>query len=85
MGPSEKSFQQVRNILGKLDRNIDSLRAQRTSPPPPPAPRMPSTPISPDRTIGTAERAVPGAQAGTQSAPQRAASIYGRAKPLPPV
>jgi hypothetical protein len=84
MGPSEKSFQQVRNILGKLDRNIDSLRAQRTTPAAPPPPRQPSAPISPDRTIGTAERSVPGAQAGNQPAPNRAASIYGRAKPLPP-
>jgi hypothetical protein len=83
MGPSEKSFQQVRNILGKLDRNIDSLRAQRVTPAAPVA-RPISAPISPDRTIGTAERAAPGAQAGNQPAQQRAASIYGRAKPLPP-
>ena len=83
MGPSEKSLQQVRNILGKLDRNIDSLRVQRTTPAAPP-PRQPSAPISPDRTIGTAERSAPGAQAGNQPAPNRAASIYGRAKPLPP-
>jgi hypothetical protein len=30
MGTSEKTFQQVKAILGKLDRSIDSLRAQRT-------------------------------------------------------
>ena len=32
MGPSEKAFQQVKSILGKLDRNIDSLREQRKTP-----------------------------------------------------
>jgi hypothetical protein len=37
MGPSEKAFNQVKSILGKLDRSIDQLREQRTSPPTPPA------------------------------------------------
>lgn len=32
MGPSEKTFNQVKNILGKLDRSIDQLRQQRTTP-----------------------------------------------------
>jgi len=41
MGPSEKSFNQVRSILGKLDRSIDEARQKRTqvAPPPPPAPK----------------------------------------------
>ena len=34
MGPSEKSFNKVKSILGKLDRNIDQLRAQRLNPSP---------------------------------------------------
>lgn len=34
MGPSEKSFNQVKAILGKLDRNIDQLRAARVTPVP---------------------------------------------------
>ena len=38
MGTSDKSFNQVKNILGKLDRNIDQLRAQRLSPTPATAP-----------------------------------------------
>lgn len=32
MAPSEKSFNQVKNILGKLDRSIDQLRQERTQP-----------------------------------------------------
>ncbi len=35
MGPSEKSFNQVKAILGKLDRNIDQLRERRTAKPTP--------------------------------------------------
>jgi hypothetical protein len=35
MGPSEKSFNQVKNILGKLDRSIDQIRNKRTTPPAP--------------------------------------------------
>ena len=30
MATSQKAFDQVKNILGRLDRNIDSLREQRT-------------------------------------------------------
>lgn len=41
MGPSEKSFNQVKAILGKLDRNIDQLRERRTNKPAPSAPEPP--------------------------------------------
>lgn len=41
MGPSEKAFNQVKQILGKLDRNIDQLRARRNSPEPAPASPQP--------------------------------------------
>jgi hypothetical protein len=34
MGPSEKAFNQVKSILGKLDRSIDQLREQRKTPAP---------------------------------------------------
>ncbi len=57
MGPSEKSFNQVKAILNKLDRNIDQLRAARVTPVPAtghgypaddsshkPAPQRPATP-----------------------------------------
>lgn len=70
MGPSEKSFDQVKSILGKLDRSIDQLRAKRTSPAvPEPAPRVQSTPA----------QAIPAAIPSS-----RASSVFGRATPLPP-
>jgi hypothetical protein len=34
MSPSDKGFNQVKSILGKLDRSIDQLRQQRTAPVP---------------------------------------------------
>lgn len=96
MGPNEKAFQQVKGILGKLDRNIDQLRNQRSV--------RPGTPTSHPQavhastTVGTGSTSapmptprpapsVPGSTAGNTPAvptPQRPASIYGRAKPLPP-
>lgn len=93
MGPSEKAFQQVRNILGKLDRNIDQLRNQRTTPASAPvkeqrdvrdARDVRDTRDSRDRMIG-AERTAPGAAAGaTVPAVARPASAFGRATPIPP-
>ncbi len=90
MGPSEKAFQQVRNILGKLDRNIDQLRTTRTAPvEPPPQPVAPAgqsaTSKLADRTdrIG-GERPIPGSQAGASTTHARASSAYGRATPIPP-
>lgn len=68
MGPSEKSFNQVKNILGKLDRSIDQIRTKRTSPP---APMHPS-----------AEATRPPQSAPAQ--PARPASAFGRATPIPP-
>ncbi|MFO0855914.1 MAG: hypothetical protein U0640_01000 [Phycisphaerales bacterium] len=90
MGPSEKAFQQVRNILGKLDRNIDQLRNQRTTPTSAPVKEqrdvrdVRDSRDSRDRMIG-AERTVPGAAAGaTAPTVARPASAFGRATPIPP-
>lgn len=77
MGPSEKAFNQVRSILGKLDRNIDQLRTQRTTPATAVAAPAPVQSISQDRMV-------PGSSAGAAPAPTRATSVYGRATPLPP-
>ncbi len=67
MATSQKTFDQVKNILGRLDRSIDSLREQRTgvglSPAGAPAvagapaPRAMASPVSthafgPDHLIG---------------------------------
>lgn len=59
MGPSEKAFNQVRNILGKLDRNIDQLRTQRARPadvrgPSAPAPQAIASHHGPHTLIGVA-------------------------------
>jgi hypothetical protein len=73
MGPTEKSFNQVKAILGKLDRSIDEMRARRSTgdvkpfvapPPPPPSPAVAPAP-RPTET------------------PLRPSSPYGRATPLP--
>lgn len=78
MRPSEKSFDQVKNILGKLERNIDELRSRRQSPDltpaPAPAPVNQPIPSSPAR---------PG-QPAAQPAAQRANSAFGRATPMRP-
>ncbi|MCC6952383.1 MAG: hypothetical protein IT433_13180 [Phycisphaerales bacterium] len=67
MGPSEKTFNQVKSILGKLDRSIDQLRAQRTVPPTP-------APVDAARNQPAAVPAMP--------QPARPTSMYGRATPL---
>jgi hypothetical protein len=74
MGPSEKSFDQVKAILGKLDRSIDQLRAKRLTPPAPERAVVPATPA--------AAALVPPANSSHAPQPQR--SAFGRATPLPP-
>jgi hypothetical protein len=76
MGPSEKSFNQVRSILGKLDRSIDEARARRTQPPaPPPAPR----PVAPQNPLP-----LPGPKPMHANPGQNnARSSPGRATPIP--
>lgn len=88
MGPSEKSFEQVRSILSKLGRDIDSIRNQRTAPPVPlknesfgnrpgdrAGERLPER--APERAN---DRSIP---APTPPA-NRPSSTFGRATPLPP-
>ena len=88
MGPSEKAFNQVKNILGKLDRNIDDVRNKRLHP-------EPATPTPSARTdagqipaattlIGVPKQApatVPAAQSTTAT---QARSTFGRARPILP-
>lgn len=73
MGPSDRAFNQVKAILGKLDRNIDQLREQRTTP-------AVATPAGSNTTV------IPPAPArNPEPTPPRASnSPYGRATPLPP-
>jgi hypothetical protein len=72
MGPSERTFNQVKGILGKLDRSIDQLRAQRT---------QPATSPSSAVTAAVVHAVV---QAATPTAPAAPRSPFGRATPLPP-
>ena len=77
MGPSEKSFNQVKAILGKLDRNIDQLRERRSA--------------GRDAEAAKAAASDP-LRAGDPAIPVPAvapaafarASQYGRATPIPP-
>jgi hypothetical protein len=93
MGPTEKAFQDVRAILGKLDTNIDKLRAQRTRGPAPVGAAVAGVSNASsghDRLIGTAQpapQATPAARptaAPQHAQPARPPGQYGRATPLPP-
>jgi len=76
MGPTEKSFQQVKSIISKLDRNIDQLRSTRTRP------AMPAP--APQQQQAAPLRAASPIHIQQAQQPPRPASIYGRAKPIPP-
>lgn len=82
MGPTEKSFNQVKAILGKLDRSIDEVRARRTSPAPigqgaiSPVAGHDAAPAHPALTPSQPAAARPG------DAAARPGSPYGRATPL---
>lgn len=75
MGPSEKSFNQVKSILGKLDRSIAQMREQRNTPPVPAV-----AAVLPVRTDAIkAAPVIPAAQPA-----YRSTSAFGRATPIPP-
>ena len=80
---SNNAFNEVRAILGKLDRSIDEARSKRLEPDQPgrrdPAPsNQPSRPASSelDREIGG------GNTPGAKTELQRKGASFGRAKPL---
>lgn len=70
MGPADKSFNLVKNILGKLDRSIDQVREQRLGHVAPVTP----TAAAMQQQIGRAEAPVSA----------RPSSPFGRATPLNP-
>jgi hypothetical protein len=82
MGPSERTFNQVKGILTKLDRSIDQLRAQRTQPATSPS----SAVIAADPPQSGVAAAVVHAvvQAASPVTPTPPRSPFGRATPLPP-
>ena len=91
-----KSYDQVKSILGKLDRNIDAVRQRRLGPEPTPVPVQsgPAKVYGPDTTIGAARpigqptlaspvigTTLP-ASNGTN--PSSSKSAFGRAQPIRP-
>jgi hypothetical protein len=76
MSTSERTFNQVKAILNKLDRAVDDARNKRTTPTPAPqavpaAPAPSSAPVAP-------------IAATPSPAPSKSTSQYGRAQPIRP-
>lgn len=67
MSTSDRTINQVRAILNKLDRSIDEARERRLHPAPPPAPTPPPAPAPAHKP---------------QTSPPSSGSQYGRAQPL---
>jgi hypothetical protein len=100
MATSQKAFDQVKSILGKLDRNIDQTRQRRLGDPAPrqpvPAPHNTSPVIGPslNTTIGTGSSSGYTANGNGNShhtpgpvpapVPPVSKSGYGRAQPIRP-
>ena len=90
MSTSQRTFDQVKNILGKLDRNIDAARARRMQAPTPntpianaggPIPISSAQPISqPNRPTFMPSGPLTPMPTFGSSAPAR--SVYGRATPM---
>ncbi len=75
MSTSQRTFNQVKSILGKLDQRIDSLRAARSTP-------APAALIGGDRLIGQA--VTPAAMPAATFTPPPPRSPFGRATPIRP-
>lgn len=82
MSTSQRTFDQVKNILGKLDRNIDAARERRlqtpgrTAPIPMPAPAAAF--VAPAPSPAPAAGGTP----GINHASTANRSVYGRAQPM---
>lgn len=85
MSSTQRSFDQVRSILGKLDRNIDAARERRLQVPPAantlpaPVPAPAPAPAAARQPFSPAPAPMP---TFSSAAPQR--STYGRAQPMRP-
>jgi hypothetical protein len=89
MGTSQKAFDQVKSILGRLDRSIDQVRERRLGPDQPPARPAPAQPAG--FTAAPAPVPPPPANAFTNQnqiigtpAPAPSPSKWGRAQPIRP-
>ncbi|GMV25616.1 MAG: hypothetical protein AMXMBFR58_16470 [Phycisphaerae bacterium] len=80
MGPSNKAYNEVKAILGKLDRSIDDARKRRLDT----GPRsVAPTPVSPTSITATPSTLL-GSASATPPVPTRPTSVFGRAQPLRP-
>ena len=79
MSTSQRTFNQVKSILGKLDQRIDSLRAARSTP-------VQTALIGGERLIGQAVTGAPIPMAAFVPPPQppQSRSPFGRATPIRP-
>lgn len=95
MSTSQRTFEQVKNILGKLDNNIDAARARRLQsrapsaplpmPTPTPTPQSAPAPMPMATTPSPQPQPLPAASPsmiGQSNGAAPARSIYGRAQPL---
>lgn len=83
MSTSDRTFNQVKAILGKLDRAVDEARSRRTTPPQPkPAPAL--TPSAPAATTTIAQAQPAETQLPATGTTGRPGSQYGRAQPIRP-
>lgn len=82
MGPTNKAYNEVKAILGKLDRSIDDARKRRLDT----GPRSPATPAATPLISPTTQETLLGnGTAGTAPASSnRPSSIFGRAQPIRP-
>lgn len=86
MATSDKTFSQVKAILGKLDSRIDSLRERRTapaSPPGSPPPALTNTSIA-SQTIGSSENLIGIARAAASNSPLSQTIGTGSSNGVPP-
>jgi hypothetical protein len=97
MSTSQRTFDQVKNILGKLDRNIDAARAKRTQVRPATAPTPSVAPVmtgtsgmnantligGPSTTAAPVVTPSPALIGQGHTGPTQR-SIYGRAQPMRP-
>ncbi len=79
MSTSQHTIDQVRSILGRLDRSIDQAREKRLHGGPESRP-IPETPARSEQATRT--QAPPPAVGPARAVPNRAPSPFGRAKPL---
>lgn len=81
MGTSEKTFNQVKAILSKLDRNIDELRDKRLHPQPA---GIPAGLAGVQPAVAAAPVSHPSGSGNGQAAANNGRPSFGRAQPIRP-